>query len=102
MESKNINNLKELRLAKAELKYKMKQSTDDIKDGFVFSTARKMFGKQSKANVLSTFVARKIGLSSKGNQSNKIKPILSTVAAVALPFIAKRAVRLLRKKIIGR
>lgn len=99
MKPKKISNLQDLNLAKAELKHNMQRSTDNIKDGFVFSTARKLVGgKNTVVKAGAALIGSGIGLAKSNNKKGLVKPILSTAAAIALPFIARSAVKLLRKR----
>lgn len=99
MKPKKISNLQDLNLAKAELKYNMKRSRDDIKDGFVFSTVRKIVGgKNTIAKAGAALVGTGVGMAKSNNKKALVKPVLSTAAVIVLPILAKNAMKLWRKR----
>lgn len=103
MKLKDINSLAQLRAAKAELKLKMKRTDEKAKNSFVYSTINKLFGSKSDSAshsaVLDSGTFDAIQFLGSQNKSGLAKPILSTIVAIAVPILARFAVKWLKKKL---
>ena len=108
MRTKNINNLSDLRKAKAELKLKMAEADAEAKDGFLYKTVNSLFNKiEDSSNVQITPVGN--GVSSALNfisdqAQNRFnigktgKTLLSIAVVVAAPIIAKKVQEFIDEK----
>lgn len=100
MKTKHIDNLADLRLAKRELKMKMALADQRAKEGFLYTTANRLFGSIEKnSTIQNSSLGQNVNSSlnflsgkatEKFNLGKTAQSLLSIAILVAAPFIAKK------------
>lgn len=103
---KDIHTLQDLKQAKQELKLRIRESDNALKSGLIYSTLNRLFsGKKTGQKPISPVLdsgtlnaLRFLGSKERSGLAKTAGSVLPLVAAVAVPLLARFAVKWVQKK----